>query len=83
MKTITIIGWSAKARAVVEDVRYWPDEMDMNLAVAKSGNLTNLMTIEEVLVEEEEPESIRKMKEMLDEEEKEMDKVISKPLSEL
>lgn len=52
MRTITIIGWSASQRAVVESVSYWPDEMELYLAIAKSAAVTNLMTIESVLVEE-------------------------------
>jgi len=54
MKTITIVGWSAKARAVVEEVTTWPDEMDKFLAIAKATQVTDLMNIEGVLVEEEE-----------------------------
>ncbi len=53
MKTITIIGWSAPQRSVVESVTYWPDEMELHLAIAKAAAVTNLMTIEEVLVEDE------------------------------
>ena len=52
MRTITIVGWSASQRAVVESVSYWPDEISVNLAIAKAASLTNLMTIENVLVEE-------------------------------
>jgi len=56
MKTITIVGWSAKAqeRSVVERVSYWPDEMELNIAIAKAGQATDLMTIEGILVEEQE-----------------------------
>jgi len=52
MKTITIVGWSAKKRVVVEEVTTWPDEMDMFLAIAKATQVTDLMNIENVLVEE-------------------------------
>ncbi len=53
MKTITMIGWSAKVSAVVERVTFWPDEMEMNLAIAKAAQILDLMTVEEVLAEEE------------------------------
>ena len=52
MKTITIVGWAAQQRSVVESVTYWPDEMDVHLAIAKAASGTNLMMIEQVLVEE-------------------------------
>ena len=54
MKTITIVGWSAKERAVVERITFWPDEMEMFTAVAKAAQVLDLMTIENVLVEEKE-----------------------------
>ena len=53
MRKITIIGWSSKARAVVERVTFWPDEMKENICVAKSVEMLHLMTIEDVLVETE------------------------------
>ena len=53
MKTITIIGWSALESAVVEEVTTWPDEIDAFLAIAKATQVTDLMNIENVLVEEE------------------------------
>ena len=53
MKTITIIGWSAKLSSVVERVTFWPDVMETFVAVAKAAMVTDLMTIEEVLVEVE------------------------------
>ncbi len=56
MKTITIIGWSAKSSSVVERVTFWPDEMEAFLAVAKAMQVTDLMTVEEVLVESGEEE---------------------------
>jgi len=57
MRTITIIGWSAKASAIVERVTFWPDEMKLYVAIAKASNITDLMTIQDVLVEGEEEEN--------------------------
>ena len=57
MKTITIIGWSALESAVVEEVTTWPDEIDAFLAIAKATQVTDLMNIENVLVEEGEEEA--------------------------
>jgi len=61
MKTITIIGWSAKSSSVVERVTFWPDEMETLLSVAKAMQVTDLMTVEKVLVESEEPSSLQGM----------------------
>jgi len=58
MKTITIIGWSAKVSAVVERVTFWPDEMETFLAVAKASQILDLMTVEEVLVESGETDTV-------------------------
>jgi len=58
MKTITIIGWSAKVSAVVERVTFWPDEMETHLAVAKASQILDLMTVEEVLVEMAETDTV-------------------------
>jgi len=53
MRTITLIGWHPQSRSVVERVSFWPDEDEMTLhkAIAMAGQATDLMTIEEVLVE--------------------------------
>jgi len=58
MKTITIIGWSAKVSAVVERVTFWPDEMETFLAIAKASQILDLMTVEEVLVESGETDTV-------------------------
>jgi len=73
MHKITLIGWSSSDQAVVEKVTYWPKEMMRELAIAKAAQVTDLMIFEEVLAEEEEAESIQKMREVLDEEEGEME----------
>lgn len=85
MKTITIIGWAAQQRSVVESMTYWPDEMDVYLAIAKAASVTNLMTIEKVLVEEDVKHTIKiPVEEVLDLQKKEeKDKVRSKPLGDL
>lgn len=58
MKTITIVGWSATARAVVERVTFWPDEMGLHLAIAKAAQVLDLMTVEEVMVESAETDRV-------------------------
>jgi len=72
MKTITMTGWSAKLSAVVERVTFWPDEMGVYVAVAKAAQVTDLMTIEDVLVEEDEKHTVKiPVAEVLDLQEKE------------
>ena len=50
---ITIIGWNAKDQIEREIVSYWPEELDVNVVIARASRQADVVLVEKVLVERE------------------------------